>query len=88
MKKLERRTYKVYGGQYTKWENVDGKCYSVPVGEPIAFMCYATVVTAKVKEAINLGRGYYNANVVVVDVTTKTIVYERKNGRDITNILL
>lgn len=88
MKKLERRTYKVYGGVYNKWEKVDEKCYSVPVGEPVAFKCYATVVTAKVKEAINLGRGYYNANMVVVDVATKTVVYERKNGRDIINILL
>ena len=88
MKKLEKRTYKVYGGQYNKWINTDGKCYSVPVGEPIAFMCYATIVTAKVREAVNLGRGYYNANVVVVDVTTKAVVYECKNGRVITNILL
>ena len=39
-------------GDNFKWENVDEKCYSIPVGEPIAFMCYATVVTAKAKEAI------------------------------------
>lgn len=88
MKKLERRTYKVYGGQYDKWEKVDDTCFSVPVGEPVAFKCYETVVTAKVKEAINRGRSYYNANVVVIDVTTKAVVYKRKNGQDIVNILL
>jgi hypothetical protein len=87
MKKLEKKVYKVYGGVYDKWAFEDDRQgYLVPMGQPIAYKLYETIITAKEKEAIARGRRYYNNNIIVIDTTTKTVVYECKNGCIITHI--
>lgn len=84
MKRAEKQTYKVYGGVYGTWVPHNGSdIIYVPVGAPIAYELFETIVTAKRAEAIKSGRRYYNKNIVVLEVSTKTIVYERKNGHEI-----
>ncbi len=84
MKKAEKQTYKVYGGVYGTWIPCNGsEVLYIPQGAPIAYELYETVTTAKRAEAIKSGRRYYNKNIVVVEINTKTVVYERKNGHEI-----
>jgi hypothetical protein len=84
MKRAEKQTYKVYGGVYDKWIPCNGSDnVFIPSGAPVAYELYETVVTAKRAEAVKRGLHYYNRNMIVVEVSTKTVVYERRNGREI-----
>lgn len=80
-KRLERSTYQIRLGRQSGWYPSHGESdvLFIATGEVVGWSVAREMYDTKEK-AINCGRGYYASNVVVIDIETNTVVYERKNG--------